>query len=82
MVEIYELDTAYFPPKPRMGATCVRFVLLEDVKRDLAELLNNLNDDLSDSDDMTTYNDADKVKAIKKYTLKVLKEKYKVYCGK
>lgn len=39
MTTIYELDTAYFPPKPRRGVTVVRFVLLEDYKKREQELL-------------------------------------------
>lgn len=84
MVKIYELDTAYFPPSPRRGATCVKFALIEDVKADFAEVLNNLNDDLQMSESGVSgyVTEKEVVEAVKKYTLKVLKEKYKAYGGK
>ena len=51
-------------------------VQMEDVRSDIAEILNNLNDDLECKPDVKI------VRAIKQYTLKVVKRKYKEYGGK
>ncbi len=63
-------------------------VKIKDVRFDMAEILNNLNDDLKvDKDEAeefyktTNLNEA-RLNAVKKYTLKIVKEKYKKYGGK
>ena len=63
-------------------------VKIKDVRFDIAEIYNNLNDDLGvdleeskevyDTEDL---NEA-RIQAVKKYTLKIVKEKYKKYGGK
>ncbi len=60
----------------------------KDVVFDFAEILNNLNDDLGVEMDEAegVYKTSDlpkaKLKAIRKYTLKLVKSKYKKYGGK
>lgn len=59
-------------------------IIEEEVRFDIAEIYNNINDDLQMSKDGTegyiTHKEV--VQAIKKYTLKVIDRKYKKYGGR
>ncbi len=56
----------------------------KQVREDIAEIYNNINDDLQMSEDgnegYKTYKEV--VDAIKKFILKIIQEKYKKYGGK
>ena len=63
-------------------------MIKEDVRGDIAEIYNNITDDLGvDKEEAlevykTTDLNAARLKAVRKYTLKVIKEKYRKYGGK
>ncbi len=63
-------------------------LIKEDVREDLAEIYNNINDDLGvDKEEaLEIYKTTDlniaRLKAIRGYTLKVIREKYRKYGGK
>ena len=63
-------------------------VQMEDVRSDIAEIYNNLIDDLKvDLDESKEVYDTEdlnevRIQAVKKYTLKIVAEKFKKYGGK
>ena len=63
-------------------------VKIKAVRFDIAEIYNNLIDDLKvDLDESKEVYDTEdlneaRIQAVKKYTLKIVKEKYKKYGGK